>query len=65
MKSTNKPKPVEIHIGAMGGVRVDAEEFFAQQEVQDQIEKMSTMQIVGVVMDSAHMSPKKQKKNSK
>ena len=40
-------KPLTIHIGKMGGVRVDADEFFAQPEVQKQQEILRRMDLAG------------------
>ncbi len=42
-----KVKRPKIHIGKTGGVRVDADEFFAQPEVQRKQEAMRKLNIAG------------------
>ncbi len=48
---TDKVKPLKIHVGKMGGVRVDVKEFFAQPEVQRKMKGMQNMDIVGKKLD--------------
>ena len=59
MKPTEE-KPLKIHIGKRGGVRVDADEFFSQPEVQEKLKKMKDMTIVGTVLDDKHNTSKKE-----
>ncbi len=48
---TDKAKPPKIHVGKMGGVRVDVKEFFAQPEVQRKLKMMQDMDIEGKTLD--------------
>jgi len=47
----HKPKPLNVHIGKYGGVRVDPKEFFADPEVREQIELMRKTDLVGKKLD--------------
>ena len=53
----DKVKRPKIHIGANGGVRVDAAEFFAQPEVQRRREEMRKLNIAGKRLNGSIPKP--------
>ena len=58
-----KEKPVKvkrpkIHIGSSGGVRVNADEFFAQPEVQRKREVMRKLNIAGTRLNGNKLERK-------
>ena len=63
MKNT-KTKLPEIHVGIIGGVRVDAEAFFKQPGVIKKIEMMEKMDIVGKKLDHETLFTEKLQKRS-
>lgn len=50
-KPAPKLKPLNVHIGKYGGVRVDPKEFFADPEVQRQMKLMKETDLVGKKLD--------------
>ncbi len=57
MKTTHKTKPLTIHIGKTGGVQVDADEFFAQPEVQKRQQVMRELNIAGKRLNGNKLEP--------
>ena len=55
--ANDKVKRPKIHIGKMGGVRVDADEFFAQPEVQRKREEMRKINIAGKKLNGSIPKP--------
>ena len=53
----SKVKPLKIHIGRAGGVRVDADEFFAQPEVQKRQKIMRELDIAGKRLNGNKLEP--------
>ena len=53
----DKVKRPKIHIGKMGGVRVDAAEFFAQPEVQRRRAEMRKLNIAGKRLNGNKLEP--------
>ena len=53
----SKVKPLKIHVGKTGGVRVDADEFFAQPEVQKRQKVMRELDIAGKRLNGNKLEP--------
>ena len=56
--TTNDTKPLKIHVGITGGVRVDADNFFDQENVKERLKKMEEIHIVGKKLDDKTLFPK-------